>query len=177
MSLTNNRGLKVSDYSIATTEAAAAETVAEAGEALGLTEGYSELGDWIYNAAAEGRTGEVAVTYGTISIDVDAEPGLVYSGVEGGAVSVSVEEVDITEGTIAPEATDTVTLALLLNNTIVAYADEGFVALTGETVHEMNMHTYIGGLQPGDVLRLAVIGNTEETVDVDIAPGDVRVHG
>jgi hypothetical protein len=104
------------------------------------------------------------------SIDLDLEPGLIYSGPAGGAVGVTIEEVDITEGTIAPEATDTATLALFLNNDIVAYADEGFVAL-----HEMNLSTYVGGLQPGDVLRVGLVGSGSEAIDVDIAPGDVRV--
>lgn len=174
MSLTNVRMLKAGEYQISVTEAAAAE-VAEGtvptAEALALTEGYSEIGDWIYSATAEGRTGEVAVN----SIDLDLEPGLIYSGPAGGAVGVTIEEVDISEGTIAPEATDTATLALFLNNDIIAYADEGFVALTGEVLHEMNLSTYVGNLQPGDVLRVGLVGSGSEVIDVDITPGDVRI--
>lgn len=178
MTLTNSRSFKSTPYSIAVAEAAAAE-VAEGvfgtdnvAEALALTEGYDETGDWVYSATAEGRTGEVAVN----GIDLDGEPGLIYSGPAGGAVGVTIEEVDIAEGTIAPEATDSVTLALTLNNDIVAYADEGYVSeLDTETAAEMNLSTYVGNLQPGDVLRVALIGGGEETMDVDVAPGNVKI--
>jgi hypothetical protein len=178
MSLTGNRTLHQSQYLISVTEAAAAEVAegvygtANTGEALALTEGYAEMGDWIYSANAEGRTGEVAVN----GLDFDGEPGLIYSGPPGGAVGITVEEVDIAEGTIAPEATDSVTLAVMLNNTVVAFADEGFVSeLDTETAAEMNCSTYVGGLQTGDVIRIALIGGGQETMDVDVTPGDVRL--
>jgi hypothetical protein len=173
----NHRRLAVSEYQILTTEAAAAEVAegvpgtANLAEALALTEGYSEIGDWIYSATAEGRTGEVAVN----GIDLDGEPGLIYSGPAGAAVGVTFEGIGISEGTIAPEATDGATLALFKNNDLVDYADEGFVLLTGETVHDMNLSTYVAGLQTGDVLRVGLVGSGSEVIDVDIAPGDVRV--
>jgi hypothetical protein len=178
MSLTNNRSFHVSEYQIAVAEAAAAEVAegvygtANTGEALALTEAYSEIGNWVYSATAEGRTGETAVN----GLDFDGEPGLIYTGPPGAAVGITVEEVDIAEGTIAPEATDTVTLAVMLNNTVVAFADEGFVTeLDTETAAEMNMSTYVGGLQTGDVIRIALIGGGEETMDVDVTPGNVYI--
>jgi hypothetical protein len=153
-------------------EAVAAETTAEGAEALAITDSSSiagnESGDWAYSATAEGRTGEVAVD----GIDVDAEPGLIYTGPAGGAVRVAVKNLDVSEGTIAPEAGDSVVAAVLLNNTVVAYADEGFTAeLDTETAVEFNMDTYVGGLQSGDVIRVALIGGAEETADWDVAEG------
>lgn len=171
--LTGVQVIQPTQYTITMAEAAAAETAAEGAEALAMTENTStaESGDWIYSATAEGRTGEVAVN----GIDLDGEPGLIYSGPEGGAVSVLVDGLDISEGTIAPEATDTVTVGVFLNNTLVATANEGFVALTGEATHEMNVETYVGGLTAGDVLRVGLIGGGEETVDTDVTPGNVKI--
>lgn len=171
MTLNHHTRLEATDYSITTTEAAAAETAegalgtANTAEALALTEGYSELGDWVYSATAEGRTGEVAVA----GIDLDGEPGLIYNGPAGAHVRVAFKNLDISEGTIAPEAGDSVTAAVMLNNTVVAYADEGFVAeIDTEAAVEFNCDTIVGPLQPLDVIRLALVGGGEETADWDV---------
>ena len=102
--------------------------VAEGGEAYAMTTSDevagNETGDWTYSATAEGRTGEIAVN----GIDVDDQPGMIYSGPAGGAFRVKVTNFDVVDGDIAVEAADTAVMAILLNNTVVAFADEGFVA-------------------------------------------------
>jgi len=169
MTLTNNTRLQTAEFQADFSEAAAAETAAELGESLAL-EGATPAvnGDWAYSATAEGRTGEVAVN----SIDLDGEPGVIYSGPAGGAVRVKVANLDILEGTIAPEAADSVTAALFLNNDVVAFFDEGFVSeIDTEIASEMNVDTYVGGLLSGDVIRVGLIGGGEETADWDVALG------
>ena len=179
MTLTHSTGLGVSEYSILTAEATAAETAegtqgtANLAESLGLTEAYVETGHWVYSATAEGRTGETAV----LGIDLDGEPGLIYNGPAGGAVSVTIKDVDVLEGTIAPEATDSVVMALMLNNDVVAYADEGYTAeIDTATAVEFNLSTYVGNLQPLDVLRVVLIGGGEEVADWDVdAIGEIVI--
>ena len=172
MTLTGNVKLRSVPVNGDFVAAAAAETTAEGAEALALTDSASiagnESGDWAYSATAEGRTGEVADG----NIDVDAEPGLVYNGPAGGAVRVKVSNLDVSEGTIAPGATDSVVAAVLVNNSVVAFADEGFTAeLDTETAVEFNIDTYVGGLQPGDAVRVALVGGTESTCDWAVAEG------
>lgn len=170
MTLTNVTKLEASEYSVLPTEAAAAETAegtlgsGNTGEALGLTEAYSELGDWTYSATAEGRTGENAVN----GIDLDEEPGLIYRGPAGAGVRVAAV-LGVSEGTIAPEAGDSVVAAIFLNNDVIAYADEGFVSeIDTGTTTTFNVDTYVGPLQEGDVVRLGLVGGGEETADWDI---------
>lgn len=172
MTLTNNQKLASVSVNGDFLEATASAVVAEGGEALALELSTDiadmETGDWTYSATAEGRTGEVAVGL----VDLDGEPGLIYSGPPGNAVRVKFTNVDIDHGLIAPEATDTATVAVMLNNEVIAYADEGFVAeLDAEPAIEFNCDTYVGGLQTNDVIRIAVIGGTEETLDLDVAAG------
>ena len=63
-------------------------------------------------------------------------------------------------------------MAVVLNNTVVAYADEGVVIeLDAEPAIEFNADTYVGGLVDGDVIRIAIIGFGEETLDLDVAEG------
>ncbi len=178
MTLSSHVKLKSSPYSIAVAEAAAAETAegvagtANLAEALALTEAYDETGDFVYSATAEGRTGEVAVS----GNDVDGEPGLIYSGPSGVHVRVAFDNLDVSEGTIAPEATDSVVAAILQNNTIVAYADEGYTSeLDTETAVEFNCDTIVGPLTEGDVVRVALIGGGEEVSDWDVAPADLVI--
>ena len=166
MTLTNNTKLQNTEFQADFTEQAAAEVIAEG--ALSLTlEGATPVvnGDWAYSATAEGRTGEVAVN----SIDLDGAPGVIYSGQAGGAIRIKVAGLDILEGTSEPEATDSVAVAVFVNNDIVDFFDEGFVLEhDNETLAEFNIDTYIGNLQPLDVIRIALVGGTEETVDYDI---------
>lgn len=169
MTLTGNTRLRTAEFQADFSEAAAAETAAELAEALAL-EGATPAvnGDWTYSATAEGRTGETAVN----SIDLDGEPGVIYSGPTGGAVRVHVNGLDVSEGTIAPEATDSVAAALFVNNTIVDFFDEGFVSeVDTETAVEFNIDTYVGGLIEGDVIRVGLVGGGEETADWDVALG------
>lgn len=177
MTLASHVKLKSTPYSVAVAEAAAAETAegtvgtSNLAEALALTEGYDETGDFIYSATAEGRTGEVAVD----GNDVDGEPGLIYSGPTGTQVRLEIEDLDVAEGTIAPEAGDSVVAALLQNNTIIAYADEGYTAeLDTETAVEFNIATTVT-LTEGDVVRVALLGGGEEASDWDVAPANLKI--
>lgn len=185
MSLTHNTRLAGGlAYGIATSEAAAAETAEgtfgtdNLAEALALTEAFSELGQFIYSATAEGRTGEVANA--DSAIDLDGEPGLIYSGPSGAAFNIGFNNVDVLEGTIAGEATDSVVVALMVNNEIVAFADEGYTAeIDTGTAVEFNLEngTYVV-LQESDVVRLALIGGGEEVTDWDIdTVGNLYVVG
>lgn len=170
MSLTGNvklRSVSVNgDFDASIAEA----VVAEGGAGLPMTTtdeiAGAETGDWTYAVSSEGRTGEVAVNL----IDLDDEQGITYSGPAGNAVRVKVANLDVTEGAAIADAADTVTMAVMLNNDVIAFADEGFVAELDVTV-EFNVDTYVGGLQSGDVIRVALIGGTEETLDLDVAEG------
>ena len=171
MTLTNSQKLRSVTVNGDFTEATAAAVVAEGGEAMAMETSNEtaafESGDWTYSATAEGRTGEVAVN----GIDLDEEPGIIYTGPVGNAVRVQFKNLDVAAGLIAPEAADTATAAVFLNNDVVAFADEGFVAeLDAETV-EFNVDTYVGGLRTNDVIRVGLIGGTEETLDLDVAEG------
>lgn len=179
MTLTHSTKLVGTPYSIIATEAAAAETAEgvlgtdNTAEALALTEAYVETGDFVYSATAEGRTGEVAVA----GVDLDGEPGLIYSGPSGVAYRVSIAGLDVSEGSIAPEATDSVTAALYQNNTVVAFADEGFVSeIDTGTAVAFNFDTYVS-LTEGDVLRLGLLGGGEEVADWDVAVGTTGQEG
>ena len=175
MSLTRNTRLGGAPaYAFAPTEAAAAETAegtfgtTNLAEALALTEGFQELAFFVYSATAEGRTGEVPNAQS--AIDLDGEPGIIYSGPSGVAFTVGFTLLNVMEGTIAGEATDSVTAAVMVNNEIVAFCDEGYVnELDTEVAVEFNLEngTYVV-LQEGDVVRLALIGGGEEVTDWDV---------
>jgi hypothetical protein len=169
MTLTNSVKLEAVDFSADFSEATAAAVVAETAEALALEGAAPAInGDWTYSGTAEGRTGETPVN----GIDLDGEPGVIYSGPAGNAVRVKVTGVDVDHGLIAPEAADTAAVVLFKNNDIVAYADEGYAAeLDAEPAIEFNLETYVGGLQSGDVLRVGIVGGGEETLDLDVAVG------
>lgn len=163
MTITNNKGLYSAEAQADFAEAAAAETVAEGAESLAL-EGITPAvnGDFSYSATAE--------DLGTAGA-LDLEPGFIYSGPPGNHVRVKFTGLDLSAGTIAPEAADTVAAVLYKNSEIVDYADEGFVAELDTATHEMNIDTVVGPLKTGDVLRVGLKGGGEETVDVDVALG------
>lgn len=172
MTITNNVKLRSVDVNGDFAEATAAAVVAEGAEALAITTSDAiagnESGDWAYSATAEGRTGEVAVN----GIDLDGEPGLIYTGPAGNYVRVKVTNLDVDHGLIAPEATDTATVAVFVNNTIHGVADEGFAAeLDAEPAIEFNLDTIVGPLQSGDVIRVGIVGGGNETLDLDVAEG------
>jgi hypothetical protein len=123
--------------------------------------------DWTYSATAEGRTGEVAVD----GVDMDGEAGLIYSGPVGGAVRVAWDNVDVSAGDIAPEATDKINCALYLNNTLVAGSDEGSVSELDTVTAEFSGSVVLNNLQTNDVLRIGLQGSGEETVDLNISQG------
>jgi len=148
-----------------------AAIIGEAGEGQVIT--VTDNADWTYSAAAESVGGEVT---GVGGLDFDVEPGLIYSGPVGGAIRVKFAGLDVDHGLIAPEATDVVQAAVVLNNDIIAFADEGnAVEFDAEPAIEFNCDTYIGNLQTGDVVRVALIGTNEETLDLDVAEGGTFV--
>jgi hypothetical protein len=172
MTLSNHTKLRSVTVNGDFEEATASAVVAEGAEALALTPSSgiaaNESGDWTYSATAEGRTGETAVD----GIDLDGEPGLIYTGQPGNYVRVKVANLDLDHGLIAPEAADTATVAVFVNNDVHGYADEGFAAeLDAEPAIEYNLDTIVGPLQSGDVIRIGVVGGGEETLDLDVAEG------
>ena len=148
-------------------EAAAAETVAEAAEALAL-EGVSVNPHWLYSATAEdnGSAGSL-----------DGQPGLIYKGEVTTAALVNVRALTLAAGSITPEAADKVAAGIYKNSVLVATLDNESVA--GEYVFdELDAETIVAecdsivdAVAPGDVIRVGLLGLGEETVDVDVAVG------
>jgi hypothetical protein len=62
---------------------------------------------------------------------------------------------------------------IYVNNTLISTADEGVLTeLDDEVVEELNIDTYIGNLQVGDVVRIGVQGLGEEAeVDIETVVG------
>ncbi len=143
-----------------------------AGE-VALTAADDEEGDWIYSATAEGRTGEVAVG----GLDLDEQQGVIYSGRDGMSCYVAIEGSIMGEGTIAGDAGDSATLAILLNNTPIGFADEGYVDLGVAATYDMNVYAHIPRLTKLDVIRVAVINDGTEAQDAELAGGDLRIYG
>jgi ATP-dependent protease HslVU (ClpYQ) peptidase subunit len=83
------------------------------------------------------------------------------------------------EGTIAgTNALDTATIVVMRNNTVVGIAEEGYISMGDETTVDMNVtEAYIDNLQPGDVVRVAVLSNGAEAFDAEVAGGDLRIYG
>ncbi len=170
MALVKNQKLSPQEFQMdqkATGDLTCVAEAATATELEGATPAIS--GDWAYSATAEGRTGEVAVD----GHDMDDLHGIIYSGPSGAAVRVQVVGFDIDLGIINGAAIDTVALGLFVNNTLVDYCDEGFVTeLEDEAVDEFNLDTYLGGLQEGDVIRLAYVQGTENAeLDLETVVG------
>ena len=109
---------------------------------------------WTYSATAEGLTGEVAVN----GIDMDGQPGLIYSGPVGGQVRVSFTNIDVAGSkALLPGAADAFTIAVFKNNSLVGKSDEGFAAEFDTATVEYNGSTIVGNMQTGDVLRFGLI--------------------
>jgi hypothetical protein len=155
-------------------EAAEADTVAEEAEALALTlTDATNPHDWTYSATAEDNTTDIhSPGEDTPPEEMDDQPGLIYSGPSGVSVRVSVANLDVSEGTIAPEAGDSVEAVVYLNSTPMIKSDEGVVAEHDlETATEFNIDGVIPNVQESDVIRVGVRGAGEETVTWDIAEG------
>jgi hypothetical protein len=177
MSLTNHTKLE-SVHTSAEVSGLELTIVDETAEAMAFETPIPAEGDWTYSATAEGRTGETPVTVNGVSVDLDGDPGFIYSGTPGGAVRVKVAGFDIAAGIIAPAAGDNAVFALMKNNDVVAFADEGYIAEISSDEADalaetpLNVDTYVGGLQEGDVIRWAVIpaeGQTNEEFDLTVA--------
>lgn len=148
-------------------EAAAAETVAEASVSLAL-EATTLSPHYTYSATAE-DAGVVGA--------LDASPGVTFSGPMVTAVRVSFSGLVLSEGTIAPEATDSLSVGVFKNSVLQSTATNETVS--GEQVvteldafaATMQIDTIIDAVAPGDVIRFGIIGLGEETVDIDVAVG------
>ena len=139
-------------------EAAAAEVAAETAEALAL-EGVSANPHWVYSATADGQ------------------PGLIYKGEVTSAALVNVRALTLAAGSITPEATDKIAAGIYKNSELAATLDNESVAneyvfdeLDSETI-VAECDTIVDAVAPGDVIRVAIIGLGEETVDGDVAVG------
>ena len=119
---------------------------------------------------------------------LDDEPGVIYTGGVTGqfnTLSVTVKDITITEGAIAPgEAEDFVTVGLFVNSSLKAIADEGF-SIEGAFVGEpgagliANIRKTEITVTEGDVIRIALVGPeaNEELVDWDVdAEGVVEIR-
>lgn len=146
-------------------EAVAAEMTAEGSEALAL-EGASPNPHLTYSATAEDN--------GTAGA-LDGEPGVIYSGPVTTALRVSVAGLALSEGTIAPEATDDIAAGVFKNSTLVAtLATEAGVSVITETdafLATMEGDVIVDAVADGDVIRIGLISLNEETVDIDVALG------
>ncbi len=131
--------------------------------------------DFLYSATAENRVEEVAVD----GQDMDDEPGIIYSGPSGVTIRVQIDNFDIDAATtIAAAQIDTVCLGLYVNNTLVDYADEGFLTeLDNEVADEFNLDVTIRNLQENDVIRVAYVQGTENAeLDLDLLnTGQLRI--
>ena len=168
-----------SQYYIALAEATSAEVDEGTAEALAMTEAYNELADWIYDATAEYRTAyqESGYTVGGIAIDIEDQPGLLYSGPTGASVRVAIEGLVTDEGAIiAAEEGDYYTVAIMQNGIVVCVSDEGFVdAADAEPVTWTGLDTYVT-LTEGDCIQVAIWaaeGNTDGSWDV--APANLVI--
>lgn len=148
-------------------EAVAAETVAEGSVSLAM-EGASVSPHWEYSATATDNG-----TAGALS----GQPGLVFKGEIQAAARVNVRALTLAAGVIAPEATDKVAAGIYKNSELVSTLDNESVAneyvfdeLDAETI-VAECDTIVDAVAPGDVIRVALIGLGEETVDIDVALG------
>lgn len=126
---------------------------------------------------------ETASDNGTAG-DLDGTDGMIYNGPSGNYVQVTVANLDIAEGTIAPAAGSSVAAAVYINSTLYdimntedsrVLTGTGFVAEidTGIAV-EFNYDAMVGPLAESDVIRFALLGGGEGTIDwdVDVAVGE-----
>ncbi len=103
----------------------------------------------------------------------DLEPGLIFRGPANlyTTVKVVVQNVDVTEGIIAPEATDEITLSLHVNSALWAIADEGFVENGANgTVVEFNLSADLA-LTEADVVRLVLLSPTGDESEINYDVG------
>lgn len=125
---------------------------------------------WTQSAAAEGLTGEVAVS----EVDMDDGPGLIYAGPVGGHVHIDWKNIDFkAQVGLTPEAADELTLAVFKNNEVVGHSDEGIAVEFDTATVEFNGTCAVGNLQTGDVLRFGFVTceSTEDALVINLAEG------
>lgn len=168
MSLAKSTKFSTMQLSGTVPELALSEPAAVLAEAIPVTlTNIANSVDFTYSATAEDN--------GTVG-DLDAQPGVIYSGPSGMAVRVAVQGVDTIEHAITlPEATDTAALTLWKNSTVVAYGDEGFSAHASEVAVENNVDTIVAELNEGDVIRVGFSFTGEVDGDLDVAPGIMTI--
>ena len=147
------------------------EPSAEEAEALPLLlDGVENYPEWTYSDSSEDN--------GTAGI-LDLEAGLVYNGPQGMYVQVSIRDLDLSaahlgSGVGAPEATDTMELAVYVNSVLAGSSDEGNVAELDSEIVEYNLDRLVGPLNESDVLRV-VIRNVGEEADADTQLDDSAI--
>lgn len=117
--------------------------------------------DWTYSATAEDN--------GTVGA-LDGQPGLVFNGPNETVVTVGFADFDMTEGTIAGEATDEIDMALYINSTETTESDEGDSEHSVGGTVEFNLADTDVSLENGDVVRFVVqmAASNEDDADYDI---------
>jgi len=159
------------DFEVAT----ALETVGETPVAcaLTITDSTNPI-DWIYSATAEDNLHQRSEADAVgAAYSLDGQPGLIYNGPAGITQSVMIEvtNLDVSEGTIAPEATDDVVAAVYVNSEPVLFAPEGYTAeIDTETAVEFNLEGIVR-VRSGDVVRVGLQSRSEGTVDWNVAEG------
>jgi len=169
MTLSNSTKLSVQTAYGEVPEAALVEPGANLVEAVPVTINAALLADspdWTYSATAEDN--------GTAG-NLDAQPGLTYSGPGTNHFRVQVTDFDVIEhGITPPEATDTSVMILAVNSETVAFSDEGFTTVAAEIAVEHNVDTIVT-LNEGDVLRVGMAFTGEATGDLDLSPGSINI--
>ena len=184
--MANSKSYKVHQFQGDFIEFTALETVAEALVDIDLEPtSDTNLTDFTFSETAEDNG---------IAGTLDGTDGIIYNGPSGNYVHIMVSDLDILEGTIAPEAGDAVVACVVINSTLhrtfntedarrlgvanAAVVDNeealgsGFVAeIDTATLVEFNFEGEVGPLAESDVIRFCLQAANEETTDWDVAAG------
>ncbi len=124
---------------------------------------FSPSPDWTYSTTAENLVEEVAV----LGVDMDDEPGLIYSGKVGAAISLQLTDFDLSAGEDVAETTDFYNVGIFVNNDLIIISDEGWVEGDAAST-EFNLNGLVPNLQTNDVLRVAVISQEGAEDDITV---------
>lgn len=173
----NASSLRVMPIQGTVAETTEADTVAEVPEAIIMTITDAENSPtFSYSATSEDNLNQTAEADYVGSLD--GQPGITYNGPSGmtNHLRFACDTLKVLEGPIAPADTDTIVPALYVNSDLRAFFDTedaraangGFASEvdTGIAV-EYHIDTIVH-VNEGDVIRVAVLGGTEETLEWDI---------
>jgi hypothetical protein len=147
-----------------------------------VVDSTSTIGTLSYSATAEDNSNATAG-------DLDASPGLIYTGTPGGFVNVEIYDFDVkaslTSATLpesvayapfveageiaaVPATEDTVSAAIFINSAVAGSCDEGSVGEMDTVTAEFNINTHVGPLTSGDVIRLGIVWTGETDADLTL---------